>query len=349
MLTHHLSYDEQLQLFKDRGMDGIANFSSSHHSDQNRSIRTIGYYKLKQYTYPFWNQDSNKYSHITYDQVIKRYYQDQQLKQCLFQAIGDIEASINSSIAYVLGKKDPWSYTDFDSWCQKSGYNRFLKSRIRYTSNGLAYNVDKYVLKKEELIFLQRVISKVKRSSLRDISKFEESSSNVYPSVWLMINTLTFGESIYLFKLMSKKNRKKVADMYHKRVNDMISWLELLNLIRNICCHNGDLVDISLKTMPKIPTKYHKYLKIENGNLPHKAGIVICIVLELMYEINPKYQVKKEIMPYIQKLCKLNPQYKDKAAESIGFRNYESIEKLFDIFYEKPTTILSPDGSFINE
>lgn len=55
------------------------------------------------------------------------------------------------------------------------------------------------------------------------------------------------------------------------------------------------------------------------------------------------------IMPYIQKLCKLNPHYKDKAAESMGFRNYESIEKLFDVFYQEPTTIINPDGSFINE
>ncbi|GMM17913.1 hypothetical protein LAYK3_10280 [Lactobacillus amylovorus subsp. amylovorus] len=61
-------------------------------------------------------------------------------------------------------------------------------------------------------------------------------------------------------------------NFFHANVTQLISKLKLLNLIRNICCHNGDLVDISLKTMPKVSGKYRQYLNMKNSNYPHRFG-----------------------------------------------------------------------------
>lgn len=298
--------------------------------------------------YIFWDNKQKKYQNISYDEIIKRYYRDQQLKQAVFQAIGDIEASLNTTIAHVLGKKSPTAYLNFSSWCQTDGYNKEWKRKYKRRRNGEKYNVDKFIIKREELFFLQKVQSKVEHSSLRDIKEFESSGSKVFPSIWLITNTLTFGESIYLLKLMSKSNKLAVANIFHKPVKDLIKWLEMLNLVRNICCHNGNLVDISLLTMPPIPKKYNKFLDINNDNVPHKISIVICVILELLREINPKYDVKKSIVPILNKLGAIDRQDNNSIAQNMGFKNFNAISRLCFSFYNEPTTIYKPDGSFIN-
>ncbi|MDB6245346.1 Abi family protein [Lactobacillus amylovorus] len=111
-MEHHLSYEEQLLFFKERGMQGIEPDTADFEKQLN-TLKIIGYYKLKQYSYTFWNRKSLKYEEIQFNDLVKRYYRDQQLKQEIFQAIGDIETALNNEISYILGKKDPYLYLDF--------------------------------------------------------------------------------------------------------------------------------------------------------------------------------------------------------------------------------------------
>lgn len=269
-MEQHLSYKEQLLLFKKRGITGIDENSKQ----QINTIKIIGYYKLKQYSYVYWNKESKTYEELSFSNLVNRYYRDQSLKHEIFQAIGDIETALNSGISYILGKDDPYLYLDFNKWCQTRGRNKYVNRR----------NVTKYEIKNEELSFLSQLQHQVKKSNYLDIQNFEqENETKIFPTVWLMVNTLTFGQSIYLFKLMSPDKRKKLSEnLFHLRVDKLIKDLELLNLIRNICCHNGDLIDISLKTMPKIPKRYQKYLNMYQGNYPHRLSVVITVLFILL-------------------------------------------------------------------
>ncbi|MDB6256895.1 Abi family protein [Lactobacillus amylovorus] len=78
-MEHHLSYEEQLLLFKERGMQGIEPDTADFEKQLN-TLKIIGYYKLKQYSYTFWNRKSLKYEEIQFNDLVKRYYRDQQLK-----------------------------------------------------------------------------------------------------------------------------------------------------------------------------------------------------------------------------------------------------------------------------
>lgn len=346
--SKHLNYHQQLLLLKRRGLQGLAFEDDSHYNDQIRSIRNIGYYKLKQYMYCFWNQENNCYQNISYDQIITRYYRDQRLKQFLFQAICDIEASLNTRISYVLGQSGPLMYTNFYSWCQTSGYNRFIKGKTYLDNNRRRCNVNKFTIKKDELSFLSRIQANIEHSYIRDIRSFEQTDSKVFPSIWLTVNVLTFGQSIYLLRLMSKRNKTAIANSYHTSINNLIKWLQMLNLVRNLCCHNGDLVDISFRTMPSIPKKYNQYLNIINGNVPHRIGSAICIILHLLREINPKYNVLKTIKPPLINLCMVNKELKEISAKNMGFKNIKAIENLSKSFYTEPNCIYYPDQTYIN-
>ena len=100
IMEHHLSYVDQVLLFKKKGITGIDQNSIKFEKQVN-TLKIIGYYKLKQYSYAFWDHDNNQYMGISFDELVKRYYRDQRLKQEIFQAIGDIETALNNEISYI--------------------------------------------------------------------------------------------------------------------------------------------------------------------------------------------------------------------------------------------------------
>lgn len=335
-MEQHLTYSEQLNLFKERGIAGI-DLESNKFKKQVNTIKIIGYYKLKQYAYVFWNEDLNKYEGISFDNLVKRYYRDQRLKQEIFQAIGDIETALNNEISYVLGKRDPYLYLDFEKWCQHNGRNSYLRARM-----------DKYKVKTEELSFLSQLQYKLKKSNYLDIQAFErDHSTKVFPTIWLTVNAITFGESIYLVKLMTPDRRMQVSkELFHLKPNRLIRNLELLNLIRNICCHNGNLAGLSLKTMPKIPNKYRKYLNMRNGNYPHRLAVVIIALMDLMYPLNKKYKFK-DLQKTLNLLCEAPEQDSSYLARKMGFKDKSSINLLINSFKNNRTTTYYPDGNYI--
>ena len=64
--------------------------------------------------------------------------------------------------------------------------------------------MDKYAIQKEQLNFLGKIPAKVRKSASYDMRKFAFESDRVNPPIWLLMNELTLGESIHLYKLMSK-------------------------------------------------------------------------------------------------------------------------------------------------
>lgn len=327
-----------LALFKSRNMQGIDKSNEKIYKKNINTIQTIGYYKLKQYGYPFYNKETSTYSSISFKQLVDRYYRDQALKQEIFQVITDIETAVNNQIVNILGKNGPYDYLSFGKWCQKNSKNKFLKKK----------KMDKYSVKKEELDFLSKLQYKIKKSNFEDLIKFKtDNSGNFFPPVWLMINTLTLGESIHIIKLMSRRRRETIASFFNLDVNTFIDWIDLLNLIRNICCHNGDLVDIKLKTNPSVPKKYRKYLNIssiDGKSLPHNLSMVICVLLELMKCINPKHKIYN-IFYRLHKLCSMGNYDKNKLAQNMGFKDYYSMKRMIFSFYEYQTVTFFPDGN----
>lgn len=280
--------------------------------------------------------------------MIRKYHLDQKLKHEIFQVIGDIETSLNNEISYILGKSGPYSYLDFESWCQNRGRNRYLGTVIRRHRN-IGVKIDKYKNKSEELNFLSQLQHQVKKSSNIDIQAFEEENSNkIFPNVWLMVNTLTFGQSIYLAKLMLPEKRNELTNkFFHSRMTHLVKNLELLNLIRNICCHNGDLADISLKTMPKISNRYNEYLNMINGNYPHRLAIVVTVLLDLVYSIDDEYDFENPREALID-MCKVTgKKNEDGLAQNMGFRDVEAVNKLISSFKKPRTITFYPQGGYV--
>lgn len=318
-----LSYKEQLELFHNRGMKFDYSFNELDETlpvylKNIQTISTLGYYQLKDYAYPYFVD--GRYDNVDFAKIVARYYRDKHLRNAVEHAIEDIEATLNTRIAYLSGDKyGPFGYLEFRNWCQKEGKNKYIRNK----------KVNKYYIAKEQNKFLGKIPGKARRSSSRDVKAFDKNDDDqVYMPVWLMMNELTLGDSIYIVKLMSNRNRRAIAEKFECSVDELISWLECINLVRNICCHNGNLVDIKLVTQPKLPKDFEDvlYLKSEkedSANYTNRLAIVICIVVKLMSSINIRYRFGNLINALNHLLDETN------TPEVYGFRDKKAIYECF--------------------
>ncbi|NRD13572.1 Abi family protein [Pediococcus acidilactici] len=323
-----LSYIDQLCLLKLRGITGInMQISGMNNSksgikkrkelDKNiHTIKSISYYELKRYAYPFYNRNIEKYKGLDFRELIARYYRDKKFRQEILYAIEDMEVALNTSIAYVLGEKTgAFGYLDFSKWCQVNSKNKFLKNNM----------MNQFAIEQERLKFLSSLQFKVKKSSMLDIKEYVNNNTQIFPPVWLMVNVLTLGDSIHIIKLMSKRNRENVANNFNCTVKELISWFECLNLIRNICCHNGNLIDFELRTAPIVPEKFKDNLFSTNDGFTKRIAIVIAIIITIMNSINSKYyfgRLRNSINKFVN-----NDDYE---AVRYGFKDSQAMMDLFN-------------------
>ena len=62
-----------------------------------------------------------------------------------------------------------------------------------------------------------------------------------------MVNILTFGDLVKIIELLSTSKLKKLANVYGITGEELLSWLKTLNLVRNLCAHNSNIIDLKIK------------------------------------------------------------------------------------------------------
>ena len=95
-----LSNDELLALFSDRGMCVSRTDSSI--------FQHINYYKLQSIAEPLGitiGNDKISYEGVQFEDIIRRYYQDKNLRLFLLHAIEEVEVSIKTNFAHILGER----------------------------------------------------------------------------------------------------------------------------------------------------------------------------------------------------------------------------------------------------
>ena len=224
-----LKIEDQLDLFYRRGV---------FITDKNKALeklKHISYYRLKDFAKPYssiimyGNVPVLKYSNITFEDIVKRYYQDKNLRIHLLHAIEKIEVSIKRNISFILGNRyGSYGYLEFDKWANKKDYNKFE-------------------LEKKQFYFKKDLLKTVKRSSLSVLADRRNLNSEGFPTIWVATEVLMFGELVHLIKIMSTKNQNELAKFYNCSFKELLSWLKCLNFARNVCAHNANIIDINFR------------------------------------------------------------------------------------------------------
>ncbi|UXR69496.1 Abi family protein [Staphylococcus sp. IVB6246] len=302
-----LTFKEQLQLFKKRGM------IIDNETRAIEKLENIGYYKLKEFAYPLSKvvENENKeqmrvYENVNFNDVITRYYQDKNLRLGLLHAIEKIEVSLKTKISYVLGESyGAFGYLDFSKWCNKEEY---CKHYLNYQQNR----------------FKKELFTKIKLSRSLDLKEEKNLNYQGYPSVWLMVDVLMFGDIVHLLTLLSRKNLQRISDYYNCSNKELLSWLKCLNFMRNICAHNSNIVDIKLTTAPVVNDNWKSDIyRFKDGNYSNRLAIVLYIIHHFVRRTNSKYQIYKVSLA-IEKIVGKNK----RRINQLGFISEESINKL---------------------
>ncbi len=278
--------EDHLTLLKKRGLE---------FEDPERFYkyaRTIGYYRLTGYMYPFQVSDGshNFKAPTTFNFILDHYVFDKKLKLLLLHEIERIEISFRSIIC--------------NTYALKFGSHWYLESKHFNDSNRhdqLLKEIKDYCSETSDL-FIKNYNSKYTDPQL--------------PASWMVFEIFTFGQMASLFENLKDTDEKKaIAEEFGTVVPLLESWLKSMNFIRNCCAHHARLWNKKIPLKPVIPVRRQKRFlnHVDDETNKRIYGIVSCMLF-LNNKISPKSKFKERLKTLFNDYPKINKLY-------MGFHN----------------------------
>lgn len=300
----YLTIVKQLNLLESRGMLVEDKEKASQY------LKTISYYRLSGYWFPFRQRDVNNptivlddfIDGVEFQQVVNLYVFDRKLRLLFLDAIERIEVAMRVEIALLLGQRHSRAH------CEA----RFLDKRFttRITHNG----------KTRHQNWLEKLDGNTKRSKEHFIKNYKSKYHSELP-IWISIELWDFGLMSYFLNGMKDKDKSKIATRLSLPRHDLLtSWIRAINFARNVCAHHARLWNISPADQPKLP-------KIgEVGELRHlitdkeaqtRIYAHAAIIQYLLKRINPGSMWSKRLAELLNEL----PGVTGVSEKNMGFPN----------------------------
>ncbi|WP_281700086.1 Abi family protein [Cetobacterium somerae] len=291
--------EEQIEIFKNRGMV----FENEEYA--KNKLSHINYYKLKEYSLVF--MENARYENITFEEVLDTFYLDRSLRVNLMHNIEKIEISLKTQIARILGSYGPFEYLSFNIWVDKDEYC-------------------KHYIKDQEKKFKEQIRKILLERSSEIIKEFQKNfpGEDKVP-IWMLIEMLTLGEVLNLYKLMAPNLKKKISKFYNiPSIEIFESWIYKIKLIRNLCAHNMKIYNLTLSKTKTL--NEWAQIGIDYNKLP----IILLIIQHFINEINPNYKSRTitTILAFLKK-------YPTKRA-NFGLRNENALKNILKYKNKKP-------------
>ena len=237
-----ITYTAQIEKLKNDKKLNISNIDFAVESLQN-----ISYYALiGGYKQQFIDIHTRKYiDNARFEDIVALYEFDEELRGIFFKYLCRVERRLRSSISY--------------HFCEKHGERQETYLNPRNYST-----LPKYKKGVEKLIQMLDVMAKQNKD--HEYIVYQRNKYNNIP-LWVMMNTLTFGQISKMFEFLPQNMQGTICrDFTNVKKNEMIKYLKVLTLYRNVCAHNERL--FLYRTFIDIPdTILHKKLDIlKNGS-----------------------------------------------------------------------------------
>lgn len=263
---------ELLTILKSRGLD----YSETMNSEQ--ILRSIGYYRLSGYLYPFL--EIPKTNHIykrgsTLNGALSLYEFDREFRLLVFNQIERIEIAVRSAITNILCVE-----TNDVFWISSPSY--FANTEKFYRTKAL--------------------IDKELQTSREDfISHFKRTYDEPYPPSWMLAEIIPLGTLTRVYEnIASNQLRKKIAKYFGLSVPVFVSWMTIITLTRNSCCHHTRLWNRSLSlralTMTR-PIRPWLTGEVQQG----RVFFTLCILKHFMDIIRPGNDFKTQLLALLEK------------------------------------------------
>ena len=217
------SIDEQINILTRRGLLDAG--------DYRRELSTVGYYRLSGYSYPLRqiapsDSPQRRLDHFVLGarmgHVVELYEFDERLRLAVWQALCKLEVCLRVDVGHVLGEIDPFIHLDLERIWPSGAMNH------------------------RAAFFTQKL------TQTEDFVKHYNQTHDGRLPVWVVTEILEFGQLVTLFSLAPFEQRRRIADKYLARADELESWMRTANYIRNICAHHARLWNRQLVIRPLV-------------------------------------------------------------------------------------------------
>ena len=136
------------------------------------------------------------------------------------------------------------------------------------------------------------VDKELKNSKEEFILHFKQKYSNAYPPAWILMEILPLGVVTRIYENIADNIlRKKVAGYFSLTAPVFTSWMTVITLTRNSCCHHSRVWNKSNAILPLIPKKL-KGQWISSIISPKRIFYNICIIKWFIDIVSPHNDMK---------------------------------------------------------
>lgn len=219
------SIEDQVQILNERGLLFL-----DQEADKKK-LQDYGYYEIiNGYKTHFLNNVENDeegyQNHINFQHIFDLYNLDKKIRLDMRYSLDDFEQSFKQNLAYVISRDIS---EDQNEYTKKLHYNTGNSRRGKFQ------NDRDYLIKK--------CFNRTLKSNFNPYKYYRDKHDNIPP--WIMVKNLTFGQTIYWFKL-SKPNIRRNVISRMLRLNTNPAILNQINKQLKITELFGDLLSLYL-------------------------------------------------------------------------------------------------------
>ena len=144
------------------------------------------------------------------------------------------------------------------------------------------------------------------------ITHFKETYSNQYPPAWMLSEILPLGVMTNIYSnIKNKKIKKLVSQSFGLQIAPFESWMTIITLTRNLCCHHARVWNKQNALRPMMPnTIRHPWINLETDSL--RFYFNLCIIKYFLNIISPENDM-------LNKLQTLFTEYPEIDLKALGF------------------------------
>ena len=271
----HFTYGSQIVLLESRGLI-ITNKELA-----GKKLQHISYYRLSAYFLPFQQEKDIFMNDTRFDEILRVYYFDKELRKIIFNAIETIEVNIRADIAYNLSKQ-----------VGAFGYMEKENLNIPY---------------KDYLNLIQAIQRETNRSKEAFVTHFKKKYKSDILPIWMVVEIISFSTLSKFFKAL-KAEQETITSTLNVPPKVLKNWLHVINHIRNICAHHGRLWNKQFAIKALIPKKIPQFKDLKND----KIFILIMILNYMFKNIGTENEFSEKIKNLLKK-------YPEIPIEALGF------------------------------
>ena len=261
-----------LEILKDRGLD------CSDVADAEPLLKSVGYYRLTGYLYPFLRTPKTAHqfkSGSSLGQAFKLYEFDREFRLLVFNQIERIEVAVRSAIVNIM--------------CAETGDVFWLTNPAHFANSA-------------KFTKTLALIDKELQTSREDfITHFKQTYEDAYPPSWMLAEIIPLGVLTRVYEnITNNRTRKKIAQYFGLNIPVFTSWMTIVTLTRNTCCHHARLWNrfLSLRalTMTRPSTPW-----VSSNVQQGRVFFTLCILKHFVDMIRPQNTFKHDLVSLLEK------------------------------------------------